>query len=353
MNKLTKVGCSALCGSLAVISSANAGDMTVTGGVDMTWISLDNATTGNPIGIGSNLTFKGSGELDNGWTWDIAVANKNASVYSDTTVDITMGGMGTLTLNQGDSGNGIAVYDDKMPTAWEEAWGAGVSTGIKTVVGVGGSNHIAYALPKVMGITLSGAYAPDMGSSQTADGASSGDGGTAGLGRGYDLALNINPSLGTEILSGLNLFAGGHISEKRVNNATYDSDLMEAVGGVTYDIGPISLGYGRSGFVMGNKHGTSATEVAAYKGTMYGVSFNVNDSLSVSYGYHDSVVAGYVHSSGHRGDENARKVEVQSTQIAYTMGGASLRLAESKANNVYFSSGTNRDAITLSVGLAF
>jgi len=46
MNKLTKVGCSALCGSLAAISAANAGDMTVTGGVDMTWISLGDATTG-------------------------------------------------------------------------------------------------------------------------------------------------------------------------------------------------------------------------------------------------------------------------------------------------------------------
>ena len=41
MNKLTKVGFSALCGSLATISSANAGDMTVTGGVDMSWISLE------------------------------------------------------------------------------------------------------------------------------------------------------------------------------------------------------------------------------------------------------------------------------------------------------------------------
>ena len=71
MNKLTKVGCSALCGSLAAISAANAGDMTVTGGVDMTWTSLEDGTTGNPIGIGSNLTFKGSGELDNGWTFDL------------------------------------------------------------------------------------------------------------------------------------------------------------------------------------------------------------------------------------------------------------------------------------------
>ena len=49
MNKLTKIGASALCGSLAAISAANAGDLTVTGGVDMSWISLDDEVTGNPI----------------------------------------------------------------------------------------------------------------------------------------------------------------------------------------------------------------------------------------------------------------------------------------------------------------
>ena len=40
MNKLTKVGCSALCGSLAAISAANAGDLTVTGGADLTFSNL-------------------------------------------------------------------------------------------------------------------------------------------------------------------------------------------------------------------------------------------------------------------------------------------------------------------------
>ena len=66
MNKITKLGVSALCGSLAAVSAANAGDLSVSGGVDMTWISMDDEETGNPIGIGSNYTLKGSGELDNG-----------------------------------------------------------------------------------------------------------------------------------------------------------------------------------------------------------------------------------------------------------------------------------------------
>ena len=81
MNKITKIGASALCGSLAAISAANAGDLSVTGGVDMSWTSLPKANSGNPIGIGSNLTFSGSGELDNGWSVKLTVAHTNANVY--------------------------------------------------------------------------------------------------------------------------------------------------------------------------------------------------------------------------------------------------------------------------------
>ena len=149
MNKLTKVGLSALCGSLAAVSSANAGDLTVTGGVDMSWVTLDggSSTTGNPIGMGSNLTFKGSGELDNGWTFDLTVAMLNNDAYSNTVVAIDMGGLGKLSVNQGDSGNGIDAFDDKMPTAWEEPWGNALGTGVKLVSGSGPNSNVMYTTP--------------------------------------------------------------------------------------------------------------------------------------------------------------------------------------------------------------
>ena len=82
MNKLTKVGCSALCGSLAAIVSANAGALSVTGGADMTFSSHGGSVTGQPIGIGSNYSLKGSGELDNGWTYDLTIANTNGGAFS-------------------------------------------------------------------------------------------------------------------------------------------------------------------------------------------------------------------------------------------------------------------------------
>ena len=41
MNKMTKLGVSALCGSLAAVSAANAGALSVSGGIDMTWHSYE------------------------------------------------------------------------------------------------------------------------------------------------------------------------------------------------------------------------------------------------------------------------------------------------------------------------
>ena len=346
MNKLTKVGLSALCGSLAGISTANAGEMTVTGGVDMSWISLANTETGNPIGMGSNLTFKGSGELDNGWTFDVTVAMLNSDAYSNTNVTLTMGGLGSLDFNQGNSANGIDEFDDKMPTAWEEPWGMGLGTGIQLISGVGKAPNVQYKTPTVAGITLKLAHATDMAGADVAD---KGVGGfTAGAkGHGTDATVNINPSFGTEILSGLNMFVGGHQTE--IYNQTAGlNDYHEAVGGVTLDIGPISLGWAKSGIDTGKT--TTSTDTAWYKNTMYGVSFNINDDLSISYGNHESQ-AGFVNEDM----KGSIITEVESYQIAYTMGGASIRYADSDVTNAAYQDTIEFDkgARVISVSLAF
>jgi len=349
MNKLTKVGLSALCGSLSAVSAANAGELSVTGGVDMTYVSTAGATTGNPIGMGSNLTFKGAGELDNGWTFGLTVANTNADAFSAADVNLVMGGLGSLNVNQGNSGNGICAYDDKMPTAWEEPWGAGLTTGIRTVCGVGSSTNIQYTTPKILGFTVMLANAPHMGQSDTADKTNTGAT-TTNKGDGFDAVISLKPSFGTEILSELELFLGGHYTDTAGNNpGTIDDDIYEAVGGITYALGPISIGAQWSGEYLGDK--TTISDYNAYQSHAYGVAFNISDNLSVSYGEHATRKQGYNNTNFGMGQAN-RQVKVDAIQAAYTWGGASIRYAYIDGKNIGFG-GQNEQSKVISLGLAF
>ncbi len=354
MNKLTKVGFSALCGSLAAISAANAGELTVTGGADMTWINKSSTTTGNPLGIGSNTNIKGSGELDNGWTYSLTIANANAGAFSAANIGLDMGGLGKLNFNQGNSGNGIAAIDDKMPTAWEESWGNGLSTGVRLPLGSAASQNIMYTTPTILGITLTGTWAPEYGAADIAD---KNTGTTEDSKAGsYDGTININPSLGTEILSGLNIFAGGSSIGAEVKGS--HNDLYEVVGGVTYDIGPLSLGYQVSGDYTGvDDHegdgGGNQGVNNLYKAKAFGVAFNVNDSLSVSYGEWEAVKAGHSDSGYNPDTRSNRTITVESIQVAYSVGGASIRIADTSVDNAAWVAGDNQEATVLSLGLAF
>ena len=153
---------------------------------------------------------------------------------------MTMGGLGTIEFDHGNSGNGIAAYDNVLPTAWEEAHGAGLSGGVKTVLGVGNSNNVQYTLPTVLGTTVALTYAHEVGVTDTADKTASGASGT-NTGSGMDATIKINPSLGTEILSGLNIYAGASTIDVS-DNTNADEDKYEGVGAITYALGPIEIG---------------------------------------------------------------------------------------------------------------
>jgi len=352
MNKLTKVGCSALCGSLAAMSAANAGDLTATGSAHVTYFSQSgtgDAVTGNPLGMQSNVTFKGSGELDNGWTFALSIAEGDASAYSSTNVDIVMGGLGSLNFDGGDSGNGIAAYDNVMPTAWEEAHGAGLSGGVKTVLGSGASNNVMYTTPKVLGTTIALTYAHAYGVTDTADKTSKVD--NLSNGRGRDITIKINPSAGTEIMSGLNIYAGASTIE-RSKNALGIGDQYEGVGAVTYALGPVEVGVMTSVVYNGNEK--TETAYHTYKNNGFGIAFNVNDDFAVSYGTYKSRKVGYAHGNGiSQGGEGSREIEVTSWQASYTMGGASIRVADVVADNAGFNGSNDQEATVLSLSLAF
>jgi hypothetical protein len=337
MNKVTKLGVSALCGSLAAISAANAGDLTVTGGVDMSWLSLDDTTTGNPIGMGSNLTFKGSGELDNGWAVALSVAMTNQDAYSNTNVTVTIPNIGDIRIDQGTSATGISRIDDVTPNVWEEAYAVGIGTGINNVDGSSTGSTIEYT-PSMLpdGLAARIAYTPDAGGKNAADKTSAVT--NTPEGSGYDITLVATD--GIHGMAGLTLTGGIAKIEQDASTANYSGDQDETTFAITYAAGGFTVGYQWSEEDLG----TSANE-KMYENEGYGITFNVNDDLSVGYNHYES----------DQDNDTDVTAEASSFQIAYTAGGASIRLAEGSADNTAYqtTAAYDRSSTILSVSLAF
>jgi hypothetical protein len=332
MNKITKLGVSALCGSLAAVSAANAGDLAVTGGIDMTWISMDDAVTGNPIGIGSNVSFAGSGELDNGWGVALSIAYTNKANYSSTNVTVTVPSMGDLIITQGGTGTGIDRMDDVTPTVWEEAYASGLSTGIKTVNGASGGAGFEFT-PNMLPDGLTGriAYTPDINGSSNNDKVNSG--GTSG-GSAYDVTLVATDAITG--MSGLTIGAG----YGKTKSVTAVADLKDETYYATYAVGGFTLGYQMSEADLG----TTSNE-QKYENDGYGITFNVNDDLSVGYNHYESKQTSTTNITA----------EASSFQVAYSAGGASVRIMRATADNMDYSTAVSqdRDNTVVSVALAF
>jgi outer membrane protein OmpU len=335
MNKLTKIGVSALCGSLAAVASANAGTMTVKGGATATWSSNEGEVTGNPIGMNSGLTFTGSGELDNGTTFTLTLTDADQSAYSAGQISMTTPGMGTFTIDQ--SGGGIDRVDDMMPTAWEEVDGTSLGMGLQTVAGNKGSGHIEWGLPADMlpeGLTAHILWTPRASGTKQNDKGVGGDGSGA-YGQGWDIALQHSG-----LIDGLNVFAGYSTTETAAAAAT--SDKHEKTIGATYAIGSITVGYQYS---EKNLQALGNGVVSRYENDAYGISFNVNDDLSLSWGVHKS--------DQHKTNGTSVELEADSIQAAYSMGGATIKLAETDGDNLKYNTATDRGATTLALSLAF
>ena len=345
MNKLTKIGVSALCGSLAAVASAQAGSLSVAGGATATWTKLGYGSTGNPLGMATYMTFSGSGELDNGTGVAVTIVHDDKSAYSASNITLTTPSMGTFQYDEG-GGTGLDRFDDKMPTAWEETTGTGVATGLVTASGVGGGSDIEWSVPADMlpdGLAAYISWSPKPDGAKTGDKAASGDANAGIDGAGWDLAISH-----TGAVDGLEVF-GAISTIPQTQDATTTTgaigDQDSWVLGATYAMGGVTFGYQQS-YIDYNQASGAITNT--YDNQAYGVSFSVNDDLSISYGMHKSerLLAN---------EAASIEVEASSIQIAYSMGGATIKIAETEADNADYVSTTagDKEGTTVMLTLAF
>jgi len=103
MNKFTKIGLSALAGSL-VAFSAQAGSLSASGAATLTFSNGDDKSLtdeGNQWTMGDSITLSGSGEMDNGMSISLSFEIDNddtggGEVYDSHSMTLDTNGYGTL-----------------------------------------------------------------------------------------------------------------------------------------------------------------------------------------------------------------------------------------------------------------
>ena len=323
MNNLKKVSLSALAGSLAMVS-AQAGDFTVTGGAEMTYLSNseNQGSTGNPFGMSHNIDFTGSGEV-NGIGWTVYTGTTGQSLAGDSSsLVFDLGDMGTVSFDHGVGINGIGTLANNTPTAYEEADHntAVLGDGLDAT---GDTGTIGYATT-LAGLGIDVEYNPSTANAVKA---------TAGTATGASTGSNLNYALTYEVMPGLT--AGFGASKTSYTAATANDD-EEWTASVNYAIDRFKMGYQASEI---NTAGNLTGRVQAYS-----VAMNVNENLSVSYGI-----------SNHEKTNVGTHVTEDNTGImaAYTMGSAAFRIAGNSTDDAGAVVGDNRESIELSLNLSF
>jgi len=324
MNKLKKVGLSALAGSLVAASAAYAGEIAVSGSAKLTYTSRGGTGghTGTPFGMNKLLGFSGSGEMDNGNTVSVYFGN-NGTSQSSATLSYDMGDMGKFTYDSGAGGHGIGSIDDKTPTAAEEIWdNISYGTGHDGYrVGIGNSGALVYSTT-VMGVSVSADYVKQ-GGGAVEDGAT----GAAGKGSGKSIAITKAMDNG--------LTVGFGKGDKGMANDSQEDSQLTVFG--TYAVGGITIG------AQFAENDAGAGTSSDWETTQIGVSFAINDNASISYGSRT-----VDHGASSKVDEDGSGVA-----ISYTMGSMSVTANHNKADDYKGTSGSNKETTEIAVSFAF
>lgn len=312
MNKLKLIGLTALAGTFAA-TTAQAVEMSVSGSVSATFATKDTTeTTGARLSTGDSLNFSGSGETEQGWTVTSSI-EVDGGTYDDRTLSVNMGDSGTIYLQ---SSGAQGTPGSLVPNAYGSA-----------------------------GFSLAGAATPT--GRHVADGLASGAGSDINLGytvsaMGFDIAAGITPGAQGGSDTSVNVKYAGLVDGLTLSAGMSDLNPSQAIGtdeqsiSASYVMGGVTIGYTAYSADDDQASGTD------YDGTHMGISFAVNDSLTVSYDTSTS-------------DKSTTSVdeEVDSVQASYTMGAMTIKAHISKADNEGYSSTATDESKAIDVSWAF
>jgi len=319
MNKLTKVGLTALTTTL-VASSAYAADLSVTGSASIAYTSVDGTNQTSPYSMGDSINFVGSGELDNGMTvkvqYELDYATGTGGNFDDTGITIGLAdGLGTIKFSgKSIRAGGAGTVQDIIPTANTPVYETTNAVDNGLVVSTSGENQAGmwgYA-NSIAGIDYSVGFNPT--NSTTAPDS---------LNTGSEVSIGLSYNAPLE---GLRVVAGFMSDDNIADNSTY---------GVSYSYGPVVVAYQKTEVDY-----DAATALADQDASHVGISFAINENLTVSAGLQEVEIAGTTLDEENKG-----------VALSYTMGSITLSAQRNKLEN---GSGTAANDVSVNmVGLSF
>ena len=315
MNKFKKIGLTALASSL-VVSSAVAGEMSVSGGASIGLKNTTKTSSGKSWTMGNQLTFTGSGELDNGMNVSLSMVidqNDDSSLgtaaqldngpFDSHSVTISSDAMGSLKFSGEGGSSALTAMDG---TAAGDIWDSFNITGsiIPTAIG-GGDNSMMYTLPEVMdGVAINASYTPR---------------GTADSTVAYSVSYT-----GVE-----NLTLAYALGDGSADNT--DGEAMK----VSYVMGPITGTYT-------NYEYSGATAATSDDTTSFAVTYLLpGDEVSITYGSEE------IERSG------KQDVETWKVSASYTAGGMTVSATTMEIDNMDGTTTSTQDRERWALGLSF
>ena len=310
MNNLKKVGLTALATSMIASSAAYAGEMSVSGSASLKYTGKSSNSDVNPFSMGDSINFVGGGDLDNGMSVQVTYELDGGN-FDDYKLVLDTNGMGALTFSGASvNAGGITKVNDIVPTAYTavyedtDADDNGLATSTQgTSTGMFGYTY------SDGGLMLSVGYQPNPAAGAEAE-------------TSYAVSYD-------GLMDGLTLVAGMLDDGNSSENVTY---------GLKYTMGAITAAYQRTDITF------DAQGEADEEGLHYGVSFAVNENLSVSAGRQETSF------------DSANTVDEENTgwSASYTMGSMSFGAAMNKVENAGGSeSAKDIEATIINVAFAF
>ena len=322
---IKKIGLTALAASLVSVS-ANAGAISVSGGASMnvTGHTGEGRDVGTSFTMGNQLTFTGSGELDNGMNVSVSFiidqgddTDAANGPFDSHSVKVSSDAMGSLTLaGEGGTTATGAINKTAAGNLWDAFDGLGTlnlidfSTDLLTTVSAG-DNSFMYTSPELAdGLTLVGSYQPKGTNRESA----------TGYGVNYT---------GMDGLT--------------INYATTDSVGTTTANSGDNEVMKVSYVYGSFTGTISNLDHSTPTAAGNVEASSYAVSYSVTDELSITYGSE-------TFESGTAGDQDA---EITGLSFSYTSGGMTLSGSMKDGENLSYSTATVEDREQWTLGASF